>query len=369
MPLTITDAGIDVTITRQTRSPTQQEFGTALFVATRADVGPTRIRKYTSMSAVTADYDAADEPYKAALSYYSQIPKPINFWVGEINKELVNPEVGSPIAAQDALDSLAAIDPGFFGVMLSVEHRDSSYAEDAAAWCQANDKVLFYSSNNADCKNGANTTNIMYLLKQAGYSNSCGLYSSAADEYPEVAAFGVLATTSYRGKNTVKTLKFKDLVGITPENLSPTDLAGIKTNNGNVFYEVSGIRMMDDGRTASTNTWIDTIIATYALAEEIRVRVFGKLARVSTKVPYTEPGMEELKAEVEGGLLQFKDNGFLADSLDTNGDVVPAYGVSSLPVSGASQADKSARIAPDIQFWAREAGAWHEGKISGTLVL
>lgn len=366
MPLTITDAGVDVTITRATRAPTQQDFGVLLFISENT-AAPlvTSITKFTSMNGVAAVYNASSEVYKAAQAYYSQSPRPIDFWVGLVSDALWTADVGA-----DIMDALYAVDPAFFAFALDKSTRDTTVVAEYADWAQANDRVLFYTSNDAQCKNSLDTTNVLYEVKQGGISNAYGHYSSHGNEYPEVAAFAILATTSYRGKNTVKTLKFKDLVGITPESIDVNDLSAIKGFQGNVFYEVAGIRMCDEGRTGVLNTFIDTVINTYALADEIRTRVFGHLARVPTKVALTEPGVAEIKANAEGGLIQFRENGFLAEQIDpVTGDIIPAYEITSLPVALLSEADKAARISPDIQFVAREAGAWHSGKISGTLVL
>jgi len=83
MTLTISDAGINVQISRETRSPTQKGFGSLLFLDL-AETITDRIKGYTSVASVANDYSADDEPYKAAISYYSQTPSPINFYVGQV---------------------------------------------------------------------------------------------------------------------------------------------------------------------------------------------------------------------------------------------------------------------------------------------
>ena len=134
------------------------------------------------------------------------------------------------------------------------------------------------------------------------------------------------------------------------------------------FYETASIRMFDDGKTAG-GSWVDDIAGMDALAEEIRVAVFGLLSRTKTKIPYNEKGMSVLESEVEKALSQFEGNGFLTGRVDEEGDYLPAYTISHTPVILASAANKAARIAPDIEFTARIAGAVHEILVSGTLVL
>lgn len=357
--LTITDAGINVQITRETRSPTQADFGSLLFLD--ADATPTpRVKLYTSMAAVAEDYISTDEAYKAAQAYFGQTPAPVNFLVGKYDP-------GEAIA--DELDLMLAANAAFYAVVPNAAQRDTSAITNIAAWVNSNNRVLFYTSNDALCKDDTDTTNMLYLMLQQGYARALGMYSSVAAEYPDAAAFAIFATTSYRGVNTLKTLKFKDLTGITVEDLSPNELAAIRGFSGNVLISTAGIRMVDAGRCGDGQSWMDEVIGTDALAEEIRVRVFGLLSRVSTKVAYTEAGMSLIKAEVSGALLQYVTNGFLTTAIDDQGSILPAFTVSSLPVRLASVADKSDRIAPDVSFTGRLAGAVHQVLISGNLVL
>jgi len=360
MTITITDAGINVQITRETRAPSQRGFGTLMFLHEDGAVTPsTRVKAYTSFAGVAEDFNSADEPYKAALNFYGQNPSPIDFKVGRYDPAE---------AIQDELDAMVDVDSDFYCVCPNVNLRDTTKIEDISTWVLANERVLFHTSNDALVKDSIDVTNIMYTLQQSGDDDTCGFYSSEVDEYPCAAAFAVFATTSYRGINTLKTLKFKDLVGITTEGLTVNELQAVKGFYCNVVYTVAGIKMVDDGITAG-GSWIDEIIGTDALREEIRVRVFGLLSRQSTKIPYNERGMSLLKTEVEGSLLQYRDNGFLSERVDLNGDILPAYTVTSKPVILASAQDKSDRIAPDIEFRARVAGAVHEILINGTLVL
>ena len=126
--------------------------------------------------------------------------------------------------------------------------------------------------------------------------------------------------------------------------------------------------MFDSGITPG-GEWIDVMHGADALAEEIRVRVFGRLTSTATKIPYNERGMSILKGEVRQALSQYVTNGFLTAAVDEEGNNLDAFEVWNQPVINASQADKQARIAPDIQFRARLAGAVHSVLVSGSLYL
>ena len=274
-------------------------------------------------------------------------------------------------AIADVLDAAVLENPDFYCVALDRNYRAfESEILDCAAWTEANERVFANTTNDTDVLDVANDTDIATQLQNLGYTRTFTMYSSVVTQYPDCAAFGILATTSFRGTNTLKTLKFKDAIGINSEPLTPNALNAVHEKSCNVLYETASIRMIDDGRMASpTRTWFDEIHGTDALTEEIRVRVFGALTRTSTKIPYTESGMATLKAEVSGALDQYVTNGFLASGVDEDGNYLDAYTVSSSPVALASTADKSARIAPDISFTARLAGSVHNITINGKLVL
>jgi len=585
MSLTISDAGVDVFITRETRAPTQQGFGTLLFLNPVGSV-LNRIKQYTSLAGVAADYNAEDAPYKAATSFYSQSPQPVNFAVGEVLEgspfvpgihasgtvtfsagpassndnivfdidddtytvtgitgevaeaaavgkfdisgggnaagdgvvglslngvdyldtptasdtptvvgdalvllidaggthtavntlgslsitavvlgsagnlvlfddkstdtgtgpgivtapsggkdavvgttadvaaELLAAEIntGSTHTAtyatgvttitdvnegvagndvvfayvsgptglteavvqpasgtddihatpgenlSDALDNMVSLDANFYFIGVSKGINDDPESDNVASWAEANERLFFAVSADPNCLILGESTSVMERYKVSGYDRTMVSYSTDEDAYLGCSAAGKLATTAFRGTDTLKTLKFKDMPGVNSENISADQLNIIKGKNGNVFYETAGIRMFDEGKTAG-GSWVDEIHGMDALAEEIRIRVFGLLSRVSTKVPYNEKGMSQLEAEVEGALGQYVTNGFLTSRVDAEGDILPAYDIWHLPVINASSTDKANRIAPDIEFTARLAGAIHEVTVNGVLVL
>lgn len=362
MGLTISDAGIVVNIVRETRSPSQKGFGAVLFLHSVVGGITDRIKLYTSLSGVAVDFQPTDEAYLSAQSYFSQSPAPQQFYVGQVDETGLETYV-------EALDACTAVDPDFYCVTLETAARDDvAVVGPVAGWVEASERIFFNVSNDLNCTVPADTTDIMSALQLLGYDRTLTFYQSVAGEFIDSGAFAILATTSYRGTNTLKTLKFKDVAGVTSENIDPSQLKSIQDKNGNVLFTTATIRMIDAGRTAA-GSWIDEVVGTDALAEEIRVRVFGLLSRVSTKIPYNEKGMGLLEGEVKGSLEQYVTNGFLTSSIDSEGNIVPAYTVGHTAVALASVADKSARIAPDIEFEARLAGAIHDITISGTLKL
>lgn len=352
MAVTISDAGITVNIVRETRAVTQKGFGSLLFIIP-VDTVETRAKLYTSLTGLSADYASTDEAYKAGLVYFAQQPSPSDFIVGEVVS--VNPLV-------DEIDLIVEQYPDFYAIALEKSYRlNVADIIATASWAEATERVFFNTDNNIDLDTAL-------ALQTQGFSRTFTIYSSVTAEYPEVAVFAIYATTSYRGTNTLKTIKFKDLKTISVEDIDAGKLLDIKTANANVIYTTAGIRMVDDGQMAD-GSWSDEVIGADALAEQIRVNVFGLFARTSTKIPYNEKGVAQIETEVEQALNQFVTNGYLTQSIDDEGNIVPAYTISHTPVRLVPTNDKANRIAPDIEFEARLAGAIHTVLVAGRLVL
>jgi hypothetical protein len=270
---------------------------------------------------------------------------------------------------QDTLDEARAFSGDWYALALDRMYRsDDNQMIDAAQWAEANKRLFFAQTNGIDVLDPTSTTDIASQFKALGLERTMLVWSGGLANYPEIGAFGTLATTSFRGKDTLKTLDKKNIRASRAEDISSDQLYTIKQKRANVIYLVGGLKIFDNGITPA-GEWIDVIHGADALAEEIRVRVFGRLTSTTTKVPYTERGMSLLKGEVEGALIQYTTNGFLAGEVTEDGDAIPAYEIWSQPISQVSQIDKQARIAPDIQFRARLAGAIHAVTVNGALYL
>ena len=467
--LTVKDAGIDVEITREARSPSQQGFGACAFVLAVLAITE-RIEKFVTLADLAVKYPEGTEAYAAAEFWFNQVPAPDEFYVvqalvtslaakaagvfdisaasaangdglvgfsldgvsysvspeaaatptavGDLLVALVNESVthtaanvaglvtitdvtggglGNSVAladvstdtgmtgavltqptggvnlvpdedVDDALTAGLAGDPSFYFVAVDRQYRViNAQMKSAASWVVANKRQFPGVSNDPDCLNAAVTTDIMSEFVTEDYDRAMLDYSSRPTEYPDVAAAARLASVDFTGTDTVITLKFKDLVGVHSENISPTQLSALKGKNGNVFYTVAGLRMFDEGKNSS-GVFFDSIHGSDAMAEAVKVGVFSGYA-TRKKTAFTEKGMSSPKADTETALLQFLTNGYLADSVDDNGDFVPAYTVTSDPVSQSTDQERLDRIGPDIHFEARESSAIHSQKINGVIKL
>lgn len=74
---------INVTVTLTPQGAQSQSLNTLLFLASTGEIDTVeRLREYTSLSAVAADFDTTTGAYKAAVHYFSQTPRPRKLLIG-----------------------------------------------------------------------------------------------------------------------------------------------------------------------------------------------------------------------------------------------------------------------------------------------
>lgn len=365
---------VDVTITRETIFPTVDGFGTQLIV-TAENTGPLnaglRTKTYRSMDEVAADWASTDEAYIAAQAAFSQKPCADRIKIGWRDS-------GNPIV--DELDEIQAYDSDWYGLTFTKEVRDTAAIPLIAAWVEARVKVYLSASNDTNTTNPLNITNVAYLLKNAGYDRSAIFYSEEVDEYPDVAFLARAFAVDFTAPNSAITMKFKRLFGISIVDLNSAELQavtgfvpglGLDQASGhfaNTYVTVGGVEFVTEGNMAS-GEWFDTIHFADWLQNAIQIEILGILVN-SNKVPYTNVGIDKLVKGVDRTLQQGVANGGIASDIDEDtGEILPAYEIEAVRVENVPASQRAQRIAPDISFVARLAGAVHYATIRGKLVV
>lgn len=153
--------------------------------------------------------------------------------------------------------------------------------------------------------------------------------------------------------------------GITPDSYTATqinNLIGPFDGQGkkvNIYTRLSGVDVTRYG-TVGTGEYIDVIRGTDRLKARLQERIFALLANAD-KVPYTDSGVQSIRAEVLGQLQEEVARGFLAAEPAPTCDV-PL--VATVPA-----ADKQQRVLNNVIFRATLAGAIHKVSIEGELNL
>ena len=170
------------------RGELRKTFGVTLFITTDNNdvlsaVGPNRIRTYSSLSEVGADFPTDSEPYLAAKVYFAQEPFPKALMVGRwakanVPSRLVSGvhEESAPTAAMmNASATYSLI--GKTGTINSASTAADTWAK-LALLIQADLRAAPFSLNNITCTWNAATKRLE--IEDPNYSNFDGLMSAAS---------------------------------------------------------------------------------------------------------------------------------------------------------------------------------------------
>lgn len=211
----------------------------------------------------------------------------------------------------------------------------------------------------------ASTTDIAYLLSQAGY-NFTGVQYSSSNPYAVVSMLGRILTTDYTGNNTVITLMYKQEPGIVPENLNATQIAALEAKNANVFVAYNNNTAIVERGVSSSGQFVDSVIGSAALAIDIQTALFNVLYTSPTKVPQTDAGTHILTTAIAQVCAQYAANGLLAPGVWNGsgfgelaqGQFIPkGYYIFAPSVSTQTAAQRASRVSVPIQIAAKLAGA------------
>lgn len=366
---------IDVTITRETIFPTREGFNTQLIV-TAENTGPLnaglRTKSYRSIDEVAADWPDTSEAYIAAATAFSQKPSADRVKIGW--RDSAAPTIPGE------LNLIQAVDSDWYALTFTKEVRDSADVTAVAAWIEPRVKLYMSATNDSDTELPANVTNVSYLLQQSGYDRSGTFYHTDVDLYPDVALFSRLLSTNLNTPNSMLTMKYKRLIGITPVALNSSTLqqvtgfvpgTGLVESAGyfaNTYISVKDTPYMVEGNMAS-GEFIDTMLFSDWLRDALETETLSRLV-TSDKIPYTDRGAQNLVEGVDNVLQQGVANGGIAADTDPDtGDFLSAYTINVQRVLDVPASQRANRVAPDIQFVARLAGAFHYATITGRLTV
>lgn len=280
----------------------------------------------------------------------------------------------SGIDAETISDSLAAIEnvnSDWYGLMFTKEVRDDvvvngeDAVEAAASFIEARRKVFLNTTNDLDVLDSVTTTDIASVLNSQSLNRTMTTFSSYPNEYPSASIVGYAFTVNFSQPNATITLKFKQMPGITVEDLTINQKNVLDAKKANALIDVGGSFMFAESFMAN-GRFFDEVHGLDWLQNAIQTNVFGYLLTRTTKVPYTDKGVAALEQQVIKALDEAVFNGLLAPGETIDGEFLPkGYKTITVPVADVNQSDKEARQYNQLSFVGLGAGAIHGSQING----
>lgn len=263
-------------------------------------------------------------------------------------------ETTADAAYDTALTNLELADnvPDWYFVLTDTS--SSANVLKVAAWTLSRKKMYFAATQSSGLLAGTDT--LGSTLDGLGNDRTVLIYAKNAHEHADAAWVGVIAPQT-PGSITAA---LKELVGVSPKQLSATQKLNLETDNINHYQTLKGLSRTRPG-VATSGEWIDIRHGIDALESRIQEGVFALLANAS-KVPFTASGFVLIESAIDAACQAFVGDE-TSDGLLVKGSIsVVMPTLASIPL-----ADKQARRLRGVKFFADLSGAVHSLSIAGTL--
>lgn len=247
------------------------------------------------------------------------------------------------------LSAIEVVDSDWYAICCAVE--SEANADDIAAWVETRDK-LFIAQTSDDIERQSGGS-LMSGWEALSYDNSACIFTENSANF---IACGWVGKMLPKDPGSA-TWSLKTIDGAVADPLTTTEKGYITDDQGNHYTEVAGVSITRNGTVAS-GEYIDVRMGIHWLKARIAERVFTLLASAD-KVPYTDPGVAMVVAEVRAQLRDAVNRGVLAAD--------PEPTVSAPRVADIDVANRQARLLPDVKFAGTLAGAIHRANIAGVL--
>lgn len=354
--LPLSDA-VDVAVSVGPVSSIRSNFNLALIVGQSNIIKTSdRVKTYSKIGDMTADGWKGTEPeYLAAQLYFSQVPKPTKVAIGVWDK------ANSETAVQAMTECREANSEWYIGYVCGVTKDEivevAKYIDSATPPC-------IYAYTTEDSGVLANETgNVAETLNKSGVHRTIGQYSTTDNAIMAIVGYAMGANTQTAG--SAYTLKFKQEIGVKPEQLTSTQVTLLKNNHCNSYLNRGSVYNLFEDGVMADGTPFDEVINLDILTNNIQSAVINAL-QTSSKIPQTDPGMDNLLNQITAPLEKARNIGFIAPgiwntasilSVKTGDTLSRGYVVLADSIDNQSQADREARKSPPVYILAKLAGS------------
>lgn len=267
------------------------------------------------------------------------------------NLQVADTSVNANVAAD--LAAISSADADWFGFALDATSKAEALA--AAAFAEANKKLLGVATSDYAVTDSASTTDVVASLKSSSYFWTWSMHhNTQLLAYANVALFG----NRFPFDPGNETWGFKTLAGVRASvYFSGAQEGNVWAKNGNTFTTTASANLTQKGQVAA-GEWIDVVRFRAWLESEISIRVVSALAN-APKIPYTDAGVDSIVSVLDGALKEGIRRGGLSDS--------PAPVISAPLVASVDSTTRGTRRLPNVNWSARLSGAIQAVDINGFL--
>lgn len=253
----------------------------------------------------------------------------------------------------DDIAKIADEDMKWYGLLTVPQSK--AYIDAAATWTEANGKVYFPQSSDADVLDGTSTTDIASVLKSKAFTRTAGIWHRLLGG-TEWAGAAFLASILGKDPGAVNPA-FRQLAGITADDLRSGDLTQLGLKNFTRYIRQGGANVTFEGKTGS-GRYIDITRNVDWLEAEVRANIWGVFIN-NDIVPYSDDGISLIKGAVETALNSGQKMRVIATA--------PAPLVTVPKLADTTQADRAARLLRNVEFSARLNGAINRTIVRGVV--
>lgn len=253
------------------------------------------------------------------------------------------------------LTEISEIDDDWYGLILT--SRDKDEVITTARFVETQRKIFGTASSDVNIYDPLSTTDVAAELNSRNYERTHAIFNETPADFPDAAWMGKMFPID-PGKAT---WMFKPLAGIVVSDLTATQRTAILNKNCNLYTEIGGADMTENGTVAS-GEFIDIMRGVDWLEARMREDIFSLLVN-TLKVPYTDGGIAKFESLVRARLSNGVSIGLIREAPEKY-DGMP-FLVSFPKVADIAAIDKTNRLLPDGSFTAALAGAVHKIEIAG----
>jgi len=360
---------VSVTVSMAARAAQSRNYGALLVVGSSDVISATeRLRAYSSISGVAADFGLDTPEYLAASLYYQQSPQPADLYIGRWVKT-TEEEGATEESIAECISALSSQSTDWYGLVVADDALTDEDVLSVAAVIESDgvSRIFGHTSSAATVLDPNDSSDIFSKLKAAKYARTFGQYS-AATPFAAASLFGRAFSVNFNGNNTTITLKFKQEPGITAETLTQNQVNALAAKNANVFINYNNDTAIIQEGVMSNGDFIDERHGLDWLQNYVQTNLYNLLYTSTSKIPQTDAGVTRLVSNVEQSMAQSVTNGLVAPGVWNGGEIgqlasgdtlTKGYYVYAPAIATQAQSDREARKAPVIQVACKLAGAVH----------